>query len=119
MTASGIGLKVGLQDERALPVAASRLHDIARRRQQPAAMIRRAQQRGETRRRVEARQAKPVDGPVAGNQRRRLAVADQGVVFNPRRHEQPSSVGVTTSQGMHFLSQLYPPIRGEFQRMPS
>ena len=44
------------------------------------------QQGGEAGPRVEAREAEPVDRPVAGDQGRRLAVADQGIVLDAQRH---------------------------------
>ena len=42
-----------------------------------------AEQRGEARARVEARQAQPVDRAVAADQRGRLGVADERVVLDP------------------------------------
>src|SRR5262245_65638934 len=44
------------------------------------------QQRGEARRRIETRPAQPIDRAVAADQGRRLAVADQSVVFDAKRH---------------------------------
>ena len=43
-----------------------------------------AEQRGEARARVEAREAEPVDRAAALDERRRLQVADQRVVLDPR-----------------------------------
>jgi hypothetical protein len=52
---------------------------------EPAPVIGRAQQRSEARTGVEARPAEPVDRSGPCDKRRRLAVADQRVVFNPSR----------------------------------
>src|SRR5262245_32896223 len=48
-------------------------------------MLERAEQSGETRVAVEARQAQPVDGAVASNEGGRPAIADQGIVLDGER----------------------------------
>ena len=45
-----------------------------------------SEQRGEARARVEAREAEPVDGPLARHERGGLQVADEAVVLDPRGH---------------------------------
>ena len=52
------------------------------RRDQPSAILRRAEQRREAGRRVEARQAEPVDRAVAADQSRRHQIADQTVILD-------------------------------------
>src|SRR5688572_23769999 len=59
---------------------------LGRWRNQPAAMLGRAEQRREAGARIEARQTEPIDRAIARDERRALAVADQRVVFNVRRH---------------------------------
>ena len=54
---------------------------------EPAAVIGRAQERGETGARVESRQAQPVDRAVLAYEGGRMAVTDQGVVFDAERHD--------------------------------
>ena len=82
-TAPVVGLELGLEDQRAVAVAA---RDVRRhragRREQPAAVLGVAEQRGEAGAGVEPRQAQPVDRPVAADQRGGLAVADQRVVLD-------------------------------------
>lgn len=53
---------------------------------QPAAIVARTQKIGETGGRIEARPAQPVDRPVAPNEGRRLAIADDGVILDFQRH---------------------------------
>jgi hypothetical protein len=81
---AGLGLELRLEDERvgtiAPPAAPAQ---IGRRRQEPAAVVGRPQQRGEARRRVEPRNTEPVDGAVAADERGGLAIADQGVILDP------------------------------------
>src|SRR5438046_6518632 len=51
-------------------------------------MLRAAEQRGKARTRIKARPAEPVDRAVAADKGRRLAVADESIVFDPPRHLQ-------------------------------
>src|SRR4029077_13423609 len=53
------------------------------------AVVRRAQQWGETGSRIEPRPAQPIDRAAIGHERGGLAVADQRVVFDPRRQGAP------------------------------
>ena len=82
-----LDLVLGLEDERPGPVAATDLLHLGRRGQEPAAVIGRAEERGETGAGVEAREAEPVDGPVAADERRRLAIADERVVLDAGCHD--------------------------------
>ena len=58
-------------------------------REQPASVVGLAEQRGEAGARVEPREAAPVDRPRPADERRRLQVAEQRVVLDPR-HAAPS-----------------------------
>ena len=69
--------------ERVLAVTALDRLDLAVRREQPAAVLIVAEQRGEAGARVEAREAEPVDRAVPPDERRGLQVADQAVVLDP------------------------------------
>lgn len=82
---AGGGLVARFQHGRVGQVAAP---DLARpaRRQQPAAVAVVAEQGGETRGGIEMRQAQPVDGAVARDQRRRQQVADHAIVLNGLGH---------------------------------
>jgi hypothetical protein len=84
-----VGVEVGLQYERVVAVAALDVVGVGRRREQPAAVRRVAQQRREAGGRVEARQAEPVDRAVLADERRGLRVADEGVVLDGERHARP------------------------------
>ena len=80
-----VRLEDRLEDQRVVAVAARRAADLVPGREQPAAVIGRAEQRREARARVEAREAAPVDRPVAADERGGLQVADEGVVLDPHR----------------------------------
>ena len=76
------------ENERVVQVAPGDLNVIVfRRRNQPSSVLRAAEQRGKTGAAVEAGQAQPIDRAVAANQRRRLAVSDDRVVLNSKRHK--------------------------------
>src|SRR5690606_24251877 len=79
-------LVVGLQDQRPLAIAAGDAGGRVDGGDLPAPVLRPAEQGGEAGAGVEARPAEPVDGSVARDERRRLAVADQGVVLDARGH---------------------------------
>ena len=53
---------------------------------EPAAVFRRAEESRETGIRIKPRPTQPIDGAIATDQRRCLAVADERVVFNTQRH---------------------------------
>ena len=53
---------------------------------EPAAMFRRAEESRETSVRIKPRPTQPINGAIAADQRDRLAVADERVVFNTQRH---------------------------------
>jgi len=82
-----VGFEVRLQDHRVAAVSPADLAHRTGRRQPPPALRGRAQQAGEAGRRIEARAAEPVDRAVAADQRRRVAISDQGVVFDGQRHQ--------------------------------
>ena len=64
------GLELGLEDERVRDDSAVRLAWTARGgRELPAAMVGRAEQRGEAGGGIEARKAQPVDRAIAADQR--------------------------------------------------
>jgi hypothetical protein len=58
-----------------------------------------AEQRGEARRRVEARQAHPVDRAVPADEGGGLQVADDSVVFDSARHRPHPRFGEPRSPG--------------------
>ncbi len=79
---SALGLEVGFEHQGSFPVAALGPADITGRAKQPAAVFRNTQEGCKTGRGVESRQAQPVDGTVATDQCRSLAVADQSIIFD-------------------------------------
>ena len=91
-----VGLVVGLEHQGPVPIAAIDLPHLARRGQEPSPVLGGPQQGGEAGPRIEVREAEPVDRPVAGDQGRRLAVADQGIVLDPGGHgHSMSSIAAT------------------------
>ena len=78
-----VGRKFSLEYERVGPVASFDGGGTHRRRQS-AAILRSTQQCGTAGTAVEPRPAQPIDRTAARDQRGRLAVADQGIVFDPR-----------------------------------
>ena len=82
-----LGVELGLVDERVLAVAALDPLDLAAGASSQRPLLLVAEQRGEARAGVEAREAEPVDRAVAADERRGLQVADQAVVLDP--HQSP------------------------------
>ena len=76
----------GFEHERTFSIASARRLNFADRGQQPPPTLRAAEQCGKTGAGIKARQAEPIDGAVAANERRSMAVADEGIVFDMRRH---------------------------------
>jgi hypothetical protein len=98
------GLELGLEHQRPRAVAAAGLAHLARGCHAPVSVPLVAEQRGEARGRIEARQAEPVDRSVPADQRRRLHVADQAIVLD----EHPPTIlsaGVTS----HHLARVIRP----------
>ena len=80
---AGFGLEAGFENGGAGPIAA-RDADIARfGANAPRAVPLVAQQRGEDRAGIEARQAEPIDRAVARDERRAVRVADDAVILDP------------------------------------
>src|SRR5205085_8445125 len=78
-----VRLEVSLEDERPGPIAARARADFAGRCNEPPPVDLVPEERREARGRVEPRQAQPVDGTVAANERGRLHIADQPVILDP------------------------------------
>ncbi len=79
------GLPLGLENERRVAVAADRARRLDR-RDEPAPVTPVSEQRREAGVRVEAREAAPVDRPLAMDERRRLEVRDERVVLDQACH---------------------------------
>src|SRR5204863_2157774 len=75
-------LEIGLEDQRVAAIAPPRGELGASGRDAPATVLRRTEQRRKAGRRIETRPAKPVDRAVAADQRGRMTVTDQRVVFD-------------------------------------
>jgi hypothetical protein len=71
-----LGLEIGLEHERSRTVAARDSPNPAGRSEEPAPVALVPEQRREARTRVEAREAKPIDGTVASDESRRMRVPD-------------------------------------------
>ena len=83
---AAVRVVLSLEDERPRTIAALDSLDLGFGRQHPAPMVERSQERGEASGRIESRKTEPVDRTVPPNEGCRLAVADQCVVFDARRH---------------------------------
>ncbi len=83
-----------LEDEGILAVGTRRLGVPVDGPEQPAAVLGRAEQRGKASPAVESGPTEPVDRPVLGDERRRLAVADQGIIFDLGRRGASSPLNV-------------------------
>ncbi len=101
VTRAGLGGVRRLQRGTVADVAAGAHRRAVRRSQQPAAVLRTAEQGGEAGGGVEAGQAQPVDRAVLADQGRRPGVAEHGVVLDRQRH------------GTHASRAAGPRIRGE------
>ena len=75
-----------LQDQSVAQVSPRGLDLALRRRDQPASVLGAAKERGKARAAVETGQAQPVDRAVAPDERHRLAVSDNGVILDAKRH---------------------------------
>ena len=84
---TGISCEVGLENQRVGAIPASGGDDFRVGTNQPATVLRRAEQRREAGAGVEVRQAQPINGAVAPDKRRGLRVADEAVIFDAERHE--------------------------------
>ncbi len=89
-------LEQGLEDQGVLQVAAADVADLANRRDLPAAVALVAEQGGETGVGIESGPAQPVDRTFARDQGCGLAIADQGIVLDPHRHQTAPSNSTTT-----------------------
>ena len=84
--ASCLGLKFGLEDKGSGTVASFHAARRNGRSDRPSAVVRRPEQRGEARGRIEPRPAQRVDRSVGADQGHRFAVANDGVIFDLQRH---------------------------------
>jgi hypothetical protein len=80
------GLPLALEDQRVVAVAPRRRVGRAGGSKQPAAVLAAPEDRAEAGARVEAGEGQPVDRPVAAHERRRLQVAEKGVVLDAFSH---------------------------------
>ena len=80
----GVGLPVRLEDQRVLPVAAAPAPAVPARREPPAAVLDRPEERREAGFGVEVGEAEPVDRAVARDEGGGLEIADHPVVLDPR-----------------------------------
>ena len=83
---AGLGLPAGHQHERVGLVGARGAALRADRGQPPVALLLVAEQGAERRRRIEPRQAQPVDAAVGADERAGVTVADEGVVLDGKGH---------------------------------
>src|SRR5438094_84191 len=86
-----------LQHAGVAPVPAGGPTHLAGRREQPASVLLVAEERGEARAGIEAREAQPVDGPVAADEGGGLGVADERVVLDATGHRARSVTRVGDS----------------------
>jgi len=75
-------LEIRLEDQSPGLVTAGGAADVRGGCEKPSSVVRGAEQRGEARRGIEMWQARPVHGTVAPDQRRRLKITDESVVFD-------------------------------------
>jgi hypothetical protein len=84
--AASLGLELGFEDQGAGTVASLDAEQRILGCKKPPAVIGVSQQRGKASSRIEAGPAQPIDRAVAADQSRRLAVADERIVFDSKRH---------------------------------
>jgi len=85
--AAGVGLEAGLEDERVRAITPRDPGVGVVGADQPATVIRRAEERREAGIRIETRPAQPVDRSVTADQGGAAQVSDQGIVFDTQGHE--------------------------------
>src|ERR1700733_9257406 len=79
------GLESRHKDERSVEVFSPDLNSRVFWRDKPSSVLRTPQQRCETGARIEPGPTQPIDRAISTHQRCCLAVADQGIVFDPPR----------------------------------
>src|SRR5206468_5794997 len=84
---AGGGLELGFEDQRAVAVAPRDARIWIARRDLPAAVLRGPEQRREARAGIEARPAEPVDRSIPPDERRRLAISNEGIVLDASGHD--------------------------------
>ena len=70
------------EDQRVTPITAARRGDFSLREKSPSPIFPVAQERGEAGARIEARKAKPIHATIAADERPRLRVAQECVIFD-------------------------------------
>ena len=95
-----IRLEFGFQNQGAVAIFAPDAAHLCGRRDQPAPVRGLSQQCRETRARIKSGKAKPIDGAVAADQCRGMAVADQCIVFNRKWHAPTSGLYQPPSAAM-------------------
>src|SRR5579862_4435137 len=80
-----VRLEDRLQHERVMPIPPRRAAHPSRGTEQPPSMLGSAQKRREASAGIKPRKAAPVDRPHSTDQRRRVQIAKQRIVLDPRR----------------------------------
>src|SRR4029077_15800804 len=81
-----LSLKFSLEDQRAGAIAPTYINNRLFRGDDPSSIISRSKQTSKARSRVETGPAQPIDRAVAADQSGCLAIADQRIVFDSKRH---------------------------------
>ena len=90
-TVPSADLELGLQDERVVSIAPGGGLELGCGLERPVSVLLRPEERSEARPGIEARQAEPVHGSVAADERGRLEVSDETVVLDAGGHCSPRS----------------------------
>src|SRR5438477_7317213 len=88
---STFGFKFSLENEGAVAIPPTNLPDRISRRDRPMPVAIGSEQSSKTGRGIEVRKAEPVNRSLLRDQRRRVAVADHGVIFDRKRQYFPSA----------------------------
>src|SRR5439155_6359140 len=81
-----VRFELGFENERVVAIAARHFSRLTPWGDEPATVLRFAQERGEAGPGVETRQAEPIDRAIFAHERRRVAIANQSVILNVARH---------------------------------
>ena len=79
-------MELGLQYQRVRPITSAHVFHLAFGCEEPASVVRRADQRRKARGGIETRHAQPVDGPFAAHEPGGARIADQCIVLDGDGH---------------------------------
>src|SRR6202035_4669725 len=104
------GLDRGFENQRMATIISRHFSAGVCRLDRPSPVVLCAEEIGETSGRIETWPAKPVDGQVAPDEGRRLAIANDRIILDVHRHRSASGVNISENGHRHVNEQTAQPI---------